>query len=209
MFVKHGVQDRKLPSALVWILLAVTSRHMVVAGPGSSRTASVIRYQCKEGRMKTLFLLVLSCKVITVWMTNKELGCRRALDEGWEPITNITWYCDQENGKLTCKNSLNFECNTSIKPFERNVTTDQESVLGLKHAGACNNAVPLCKNHSKIMSPKISIFQLSWISETSNWRSTGGDFTVRSSKDWLNIICWTYWQMLPLILCLYFCCVSH
>ena len=119
--------------------------------PGSSRTASVIRYQCKEGRMKTLFLLVLSCKVITVWMTNKELGCRRARDEGWEPITNVTWYCDQENGKLTCKNSLNFECNTSIKPFERNVTTDQESVLGLKHAGACNNAVPLCKNHSKII----------------------------------------------------------
>ena len=133
--------------------------------PGSSRTASVIRYQCKEGRMKTLFLLVLSCKFITVWMTNKELGCRRALDEGWEPITNVTWYCDQENGKLTCKNSLNFECNTSIKPFERNVTTDQESVLGLEHAGAiilslfAKTIAKLChQKHlfSSLSDPKIS-----------------------------------------------------
>jgi len=81
--------------------------------------------------MTTLFFFVLSCMIVTVWMESWDLTC--------EGPTNVTWYCDQENGKLTCTNSLTRGCVDNGVPAEktfpdRNVVTDQ-SVLGLQHAG--------------------------------------------------------------------------
>merc|ERR1712203_563350 len=100
----------------------------------------------------TLFFFVLSCMIVTVWMeshTSYDLTCRA--EKTKETKTNVTWYCDQENGKLTCTNSLTLGCRDSggfyaaTKAFpDRNVVTDQ-SVLGLQHAGACNSFVVQCK----------------------------------------------------------------
>jgi len=91
--------------------------------------------------MTTLFFFVFSCMFVTVWMESHisfDLTCRT--QETKETKTNVTWYCDQENGKLTCTNSLTLGCrdNGGFPAFvafeDKNVVTDQ-SVLGLQHAG--------------------------------------------------------------------------
>jgi len=65
---------------------------------------------------------------VTVWMYSYDRWCN---DD------NVTWYCDQENGKLSCKNSSPpsavSRCN-NFKALDVDVVTDQ-SVLGLQHAG--------------------------------------------------------------------------
>jgi hypothetical protein len=98
--------------------------------------------------------------IVTVWMESWDLTC--------EGPTNVTWYCDQENGKLTCTNSLTRGCVDNGVPAEktfpdRTVVTDQ-SVLGLQHAGACNNFVVQCKTLQDCLlfqsfSPFILVFQ--------------------------------------------------
>merc|ERR1712179_366401 len=76
---------------------------------------------------------------VTVWMFSMDRWCK---DDHNDDLSNVTWYCDQENGKLSCKNSSPFPTFTNSYPcnnFKRldvDVVTDQ-SVLGLQHAGAC------------------------------------------------------------------------
>ena len=56
-------------------------------------------------------------------------------------MTNVTWHCDQESGKLSCKNSLNFSyCNMLIEVTNEDVVADQKSDLGLPQTGMCNNS---------------------------------------------------------------------
>jgi len=86
--------------------------------------------------MTNLFFLVLSCMSVTVWMRLPRFDLTCTTQEQ-ETITNVTWYCDQENGVLTCKDSLRLGCRntyTNAQDVDVAMVTDQ-SVLGLQHAG--------------------------------------------------------------------------
>ena len=70
-------------------------------------------------------------------------------------MTNVTWDCDQESGKLSCKNSLTF-CNMMIEEDDR--VTDQKSDLGLQQTGVCNNSYFYCSLQKKSQIPIFSQF---------------------------------------------------
>jgi len=88
--------------------------------------------------MKALFFfLLLADMFVTVWMYSLDRWCN---DDNNYDLTKVTWYCDQENGKVSCKNSSPFPllCN-NFKRLDVDVVTDQ-SVLGLQHAGPDRHA---------------------------------------------------------------------
>jgi len=92
--------------------------------------------------MKTLFFLLLSDMFVTVWMDSYGQWCT---DGHNSDLTNVTWYCDQANGKLFCKNSSPFPTFTNPYPCDYFETTDvdvvtDQSVLGLQHAGLDHHA---------------------------------------------------------------------
>ena len=104
-----------------------------------------------------------------------ELRCTDPAKKGWQTMTNVTWICDQENGKLFCKSSLT-NCNFLMSidaplrfQLGTTTTTTTASAESVKH---------------QIEEVRVETLQ----SEAPKIGST-------------------YWQMLPLILCLYFCCV--
>merc|ERR1712130_797498 len=73
-----------------------------------------LRYRCKKGRMKTLFFLLLSD---TVWMYSLDRWCN---DDNNYDLTKVTWYCRQENGKLTYQPSLE-SCYVHSKDMSSNI----------------------------------------------------------------------------------------
>ena len=110
-------------------------------------------------------------------------------------MTNVTWDCDQESGKLSCKNSLTF-CNMLIEEDDR--ATDQKSDLGLQQTGVCNNLLFYC-SLQKIHHITKSLFSAESVkhqTQVVQWETLQSEAAKIALK---------HWQMLPLILCLYFC----
>ena len=127
-----------------------------------------------------------------LWTTTYEMNCITKEDE---PMTNVTWDCDQESGKLSCRNSLTF-CNMMIEEDDR--VTNLKSDLGLQQTGVCNHFCFYC-SLQKIPHITKSLFSAESVKhqiQVVQWESLQSEAAKIALK---------YLQMLPLILFLYFC----